>query len=101
MNYSTRYMGLIWGYMGLPFGLCNAPARFQAMMNRVLAPYLGKFCLVYLDDILIWSQTADEHLDHIRLVLREVHRHHLLIKLYKCYFGRSSVHFLRHVVEAG
>jgi hypothetical protein len=71
------------------------------MMNRVLAPYLGKFCVVYLDDVLMYSKTADEHLEHIRLVLRELQRHQLHIKLSKCYFGRSSVNFLGHVVEAG
>jgi hypothetical protein len=84
-----------------PFGLCNAPSGFQAMMDRVLAPYLGKFCVVYLDDVLIYSMTADEHLEHIRLVLRELQRHQLHTKLSKCYFGRSSVNFLGHVVEPG
>jgi hypothetical protein len=88
-------------YCVLPFGLCNARVEFQAMMNRVLAPYLVKFCVVYLDDVLIYSQTADEHLEHIRLVLRELQRHQLHIKLSKCYFGRSGVNFLGHVVEAG
>jgi hypothetical protein len=56
------------------------------MMNRILAPYLGKFCVVYLEDVLIYSKTADEHLEHIRLVLREMQRHQLHIKLSKCYF---------------
>jgi hypothetical protein len=60
-------------YCVLPFGLCNAPTGFQAMMSRVLAPpYLGKFCVVYFEDVLIHSKTADEHLEHIRLVLREL-----------------------------
>eukprot|EP00873_Tetraselmis_striata_P044216 jgi/Tetstr1/464480/TSEL_009238.t1 len=71
------------------------------MMNRVLSPYLGKFCVVYLDDVLIYSKTAEEHLEHIRLVLRELQRHHLHIKLSKCSFGRTSVEFLGHIVEAG
>jgi hypothetical protein len=70
-------------YCILPFELCNAPNGFQAMMNRVLAPYLGKFCVVYLDDVLICSQTADEYLEHIRLVFQELQRHHLHIKLSK------------------
>jgi hypothetical protein len=71
------------------------------MMKRVLAPYLGKFCVVYPDDVLIYCKTADGHLEHIRLVLRELQRHQLHIKLSKCYFGRSSVNFLGHVVEDG
>jgi hypothetical protein len=62
-------------YCVLPLGLCNAQAGFQAMMNRVLAMYLGKFCLVYLDIVLVYNQTADEHLEHIRLVLREQQRY--------------------------
>eukprot|EP00873_Tetraselmis_striata_P015419 jgi/Tetstr1/435683/TSEL_024582.t1 len=78
-----------------------AGAGFQTMMNRVLSPYLGKFCVVYLDDVLIYSKTAEEHLEHIRLVLRELQRHHLHIKLSKCSFGRTSVEFLGHIVEAG
>eukprot|EP00873_Tetraselmis_striata_P042988 jgi/Tetstr1/463252/TSEL_008183.t1 len=73
---------------------------FQTMMNRVLSPYLGKFCVVYLDDVLIYSKTAEEHLEHIILVLRELQRHHLHIKLSKCSFGRTSVEFLGHIVEA-
>jgi hypothetical protein len=97
---SRTHYGLFEYYV-VPFGLSNAPAGFQAMMNRVLDPCLGKFCVVYLDDVLIYNKTADEHLEHIRLVLRELQRHELHIKLSKCYFGRSSVNFLGHVVEAG
>eukprot|EP00873_Tetraselmis_striata_P003914 jgi/Tetstr1/424178/TSEL_014784.t1 len=79
-----------------------SPAELQeTMMNRVLSPYLGKFCVVYLDDVLIYSKTAEEHLEHIRLVLRELQRHHLHIKLSKCSFGGTSVEFLGHIVEAG
>eukprot|EP00873_Tetraselmis_striata_P033022 jgi/Tetstr1/453286/TSEL_040278.t1 len=98
-SFRTHY-GL-YEYCVLPFGLTNAPAGFQTMMNRVLSPYLGKFCVVYLDDVLIYSKTAQEHLEHIRLVLRELQRHHLHIKLSKCSFGRTSVEFLGHIVEAG
>eukprot|EP00873_Tetraselmis_striata_P007045 jgi/Tetstr1/427309/TSEL_017478.t1 len=79
----------------------NLETGFQTMMNRVLSPYLGKFCVVYLDDVLIYSKTAEEHLEHIRLVLRELQRHHLHIKLSKCSFGSTSVEFLGHIVEAG
>eukprot|EP00873_Tetraselmis_striata_P033300 jgi/Tetstr1/453564/TSEL_040532.t1 len=91
----------LYEYCVLPFGLTNAPAGFQTMMNRILSPYLGKFCVVYLDDVLIYSKTVEEHLEHIRLVLRELQRHHLHIKLSKCSFGRTSVEFLGHIVEAG
>jgi hypothetical protein len=70
-------------------------------MNIVLAPYVGKLYVVYVDDVLIYSKTADEHLEQIQLVLRELQRHQLHIKLSKCYFGRASVNFVGHVVEAG
>jgi hypothetical protein len=69
-------------------------------MNRALAPYLRKFSVVYLDDVLIYIQMADEHLEHIRLALRELQRHYLHIKLSDYCFGRSSVNFMGHVVEA-
>jgi hypothetical protein len=68
-------------------------------MNRVLASYLGKFSVVYLGDVLIYNQMADEHLEHIRLVLRELLGHKLHIKLSKYDFGRTSVTFLGYVVE--
>jgi hypothetical protein len=67
-------------YCVIPFELCNAPARFQAIMNRVFDPYLGKLNVVYMDDVLIYNKTADEHLEHIRLELRELRRHQLHIK---------------------
>jgi hypothetical protein len=70
-----------------------------AMMNRVPTMNLGKLCVIYLDELLIYNQTADEQLEHIRLVLRELQRHILKIKLCKHYFGRTSVNFLGHVVE--
>ena len=56
-------------YRVLAFGLANAPATFQALMNKVLAPLLGKCCLVYMDDILVFSRTPEEHMRHLREVL--------------------------------
>ena len=91
----------LYEYCVLPFGLTNAPASFQTMMNNVLAPYLGKFCVVYLDDVLIYSQTPEEHLRHIRLVLEQLQKHKLHVKLSKCLFGRKSVDFLGHIVAEG
>ena len=57
-------------YRVLSYGLTNAPATFQALMNRMLAPFLGKFCVVYLDDVLIYSKTPQEHAQHLRQVLQ-------------------------------
>ena len=85
-------------YRVMSFGLSNAPATFQALMNRVLSPYLGKFCCVYLDDILVYSQTPDDHLAHLRLVLDAFREHTLYCKLSKCRFAMAQVPFLGHIV---
>ena len=97
--FRTRY-GLF-EFTVMPFGLTNAPATFMALMNDVLRPYLDKFVVVYLDDILIYSKSAKDHLRHVELVLQALARADLRLKLKKCSFGRSSVTFLGHIVEAG
>jgi transposase InsO family protein len=85
----------------LCFGLTNAPATFQRVMNRIFGPYLGKFVLVYLDDILVMSRTPEEHARHLRLVLGLLRQHQLYAKLSKCEFGKARVKFLGHVVGGG
>lgn len=87
-------------WLVLPFGLTNAPATFQATMNRIFGPYLNKFVTVYLDDILIFSRTAEEHAKHLRLVLSLLRQHKLHAKLSKCEFWRSEVQYLGHIVSA-
>jgi hypothetical protein len=84
----------------LPFGLCNAPSAFQATMNKVLAGYIGVFVQVYLDDILIYSETESEHVEHVRLVLQRLRDSCLFAKLAKCRFMQSEVKFLGAVVSA-
>jgi hypothetical protein len=79
------------------FGLCNAPATFQALMNNVLHPFLRRFVLVFFDDILIYSQTWADHLRHLRAVLTGLRQHHLFVKRSKCSFGATSVAYLGHV----
>ena len=91
-----------WGlfeYLVLPFGLCNAPATFMAMMNDVLRPYLDKFVLCFLDDILIYSKSRAEHLHHLQMVLSTLLQYHLHLQLKKCSFGKDSVLFLGHIVS--
>ena len=68
----------------LPFGLTNAGATFQATMNRIFQRYLNKFVLVYLDDILVFSNTPQEHTKHLALVLELLQSHKLYAKLSKC-----------------
>lgn len=95
--FRTRY-GLF-EFLVLPFGLTNAPAAFVTMMNKVLAPYLDKFVVVFIDDILVFSRSEDDHLKHLETVLRTLMEHQLYLKLSKCRFGLPEVEFLGHVVS--
>jgi hypothetical protein len=94
--FSTPYNHYEWTVM--PFGLTNAPATFQHMMNSVLKDYIGKFALVYLDDILIFSDGIESHEQHLRLVLSKLREAHLIAKSSKCEFFFSRVNFLGYTV---
>ncbi|KAL8238122.1 hypothetical protein R6Q59_019203 [Mikania micrantha] len=83
----------------MPFGLTNAPALFMDLMNRVCKPYLGKFMIVFIDDILIYSKTQEEHADHLRRVLELIKTEQLYAKFSKCDFWIREVQFLGHVVN--
>src|ERR1035438_4747697 len=77
----------------MPYGLTNAPATFQNLMNNVLREFLDKFVVVYLDDILIFSDNDEEHMKHIKLGLDQLHTYRLWAKAEKCAFyqiGRAS-----------
>lgn len=88
-------------YLVMPFGLTNAPAVFQALINDVLRDMLNKFVFVYLDDILIFSNSFQEHVQHVHKVLRHLLDNHLYIKPEKCQFHVSQVKFLGFVIEPG
>jgi RNase H-like domain found in reverse transcriptase/Reverse transcriptase (RNA-dependent DNA polymerase) len=85
----------------MPFGLTKAPSTFQAVMNDVFREYLDEFLMVYIDDILIFSRTAEDHLRHVELILARFRQHQLFAKLSKCEFNRDSFPFLGHVVGQG
>ncbi len=93
----TRYGNFEW--LVMPMGLTSAPATFQRLMNEVLRPLLDKCVVVYLDDILIYSETPEEHLRHVRQVLELLRAHSLHTKVSKCEFGMRELEFLGHIVS--
>lgn len=83
-------------YTVLPMGLCNAPATFMALMNKVLRKELDQFVLAFLDDIFVFSHSVDEHLQHLRTVLTRMRENRLYLKPSKCEWMKSEVEFLGH-----
>ena len=94
--FRTRY-GLF-EYLVMPFGLCNGPASFQNFINDTLREYLDVFCTAYLDDILIYSETAEEHEQHVKLILEKLRKAGLQVDITKCEFEVESVEYLGLVV---
>ena len=84
----------------MPFGLMNAPTTFIDLMYWVFQPYLDRFVVVFVDDILIYSKSEEDHERHIRVVLQTLREHKLYTKFSKCEFWLSEVRFLGHVLWA-
>lgn len=95
--FRTRYGHFEWKV--LPFGLTNAPATFQGLMNDIMRPYLDQFVIVYLDDICIYSKSPEEHVEHVDKVLSVLRKHKLYAGLDKCTFGVQEMEFLGHIVS--
>jgi hypothetical protein len=86
-------------YRVMPFGLSNAPATFQELMNNIFATHLRKFVLVFFDDILVYSPDSDTHKQHLTVVLQILRQHQLKAKLSKCTFGQNQVEYLGHIIS--
>ncbi|XP_073046190.1 uncharacterized protein [Primulina eburnea] len=84
----------------MPFGLTNAPAVFMDLMNRVFKPFLDKFVVVFIDDILVYSSSEEDHKEHLRLILQKLREKELYTKFKKCEFWLESVAFLGHIISA-
>ena len=84
----------------MPFGLTNAPAVFMDLMNRIFQPYLDQFVIVFIDDILIYLGSKEDHEEHLRVVLQILRENQLYANFSKCQFWLESVAFLGHVISA-
>ncbi|GJS12959.1 putative reverse transcriptase domain-containing protein [Tanacetum coccineum] len=96
--FRTRYGH--YEFQVMPFGLTNAPAVFMDLMNRVCKPYLDRFMIVFIDDILIYSKSRKEHEGHLKLILKLLKEEELYAKFSKCEFWLSKVQFLGHVIDS-
>lgn len=93
--FRTRYGHYEW--VVLPMGLCNSPATLQTLMNRVFGDLYDRQTLVYLDDLLVYSKSMDDHQRALRIVLGRCREHKLFLKLSKCMFEKTAVPFCRHI----
>lgn len=96
--FRTRYGH--YEFQVMPFGLTNAPAVFMDLMNRVCKPYLDKFVIVFIDDILIYSKNKEDHEQHLRSILELLKKEELYAKFSKCEFWLRRVQFLGHVIDS-
>ncbi len=85
-------------YRVMPYGLSNSPSIFQNFMNEIFRDMINRFVLIYIDDILIYSPTMEEHRCHVTQILQRLRQHHLYLKTEKCEFHKSTIHFLGYIV---
>ena len=95
--FRTRYGH--YEFLVMPFGLTNALAASMDLMNQIFQPYLDRFVIVFIDDILMYSGSSEEHFEHLRIVLQTLRERQLYVKLSKCQFWLDKVAFLGHVLS--
>ena len=88
-------------FLVMPFGLCNAPATFQSTMNSIFQDFIDDFVIVYMDDLLIYSKTSEDHERHLRAVLQRMQEHGLRARVHKCRFLQKEVDYLGYIVGTG
>ena len=96
--FRTRYGH--YEFLVMPFGLTNAPTVFMNLMTRVFQPYLDRFVIVFINDMLVYLGSLEEHSEHLRIVLQTLRERQLYAKLNKCQFWLNRVTFLGHVISA-
>ena len=90
----------VYEFLWMPYRLCNAPATFQRLMQNCLAELNLTYALVYLDDVIVYSKTEEDHLRRLQAVFERFHEHRLKLKPSKCHFLRKQITFLGHEVSA-
>ena len=86
-------------FLVTPFGLTNAPVAFMDLMNHIFRPYVDRFFVVFIDNILVYSKDREDHDTHLRVVLETLRKEQLHAKISKCEFWLREVSFLRHIVS--